>query len=364
MVCHRSCSGEERAEAIGVPSDQRVGIVARIERADADIGLERVLIGDEAAPVDDRHPLMVGGARRDLHATQGRLRTGLVGVEREHEVDREPLEELHLLLGQGGAHRCDGVGESELVGRDHVHVPLDHDRLVLARVPPPTRGRCRTAPRSCRRARFARRVQVLRLIVRAQRASAKPDQSPPLVPSGEDQAMAEAVVRSTVALDREAGGQQVGRCEATRGQMIDEHAPAIGGVPDLPALDGGIVETAAGDVAASVVARGTVELGAEEDRSRLVRAEQSLVLLALDPLSGGRGAQFDAGALGTEPQRLAEVKTLDASDELDSHRRQSHRRRSSARNREPDQRRTMACVPWWKGQRAFQLRPSWRSSGT
>ena len=86
-----------------------------------------------------------GGKRDDLHvealavgelhsAERRRLPCG-VAVEGERQLVREPPELPELLLGERRAHAGDDRLESGLPEGDHVGVPLDDDRAVVARDP-------------------------------------------------------------------------------------------------------------------------------------------------------------------------------------------------------------------------------------
>ena len=74
-------------------------------------------------------------ADRELHSAERRRLAGGIAVEREPEPLREPAELAELLLGERRPHTGDDRLESGLAERDHVGVPLDDDRPVLARDP-------------------------------------------------------------------------------------------------------------------------------------------------------------------------------------------------------------------------------------
>ena len=68
-----------------------------------------------------------------LRGLQRRLLAGPVGVQREDNRRREPLELVRLLVGQGRAHQPHGALHAGLVHRDHVDVALAEHGEALAR---------------------------------------------------------------------------------------------------------------------------------------------------------------------------------------------------------------------------------------
>ena len=68
-----------------------------------------------------------------LHAAQGRVLAGRVGVEAEEEPLRQPLQLPQLRLGQRRPHRGDDRREPRLPQREHVGVSLDDHAAVLLR---------------------------------------------------------------------------------------------------------------------------------------------------------------------------------------------------------------------------------------
>ncbi|HRC63514.1 MAG TPA: hypothetical protein PLX85_09885, partial [Dehalococcoidia bacterium] len=126
---------------------------------------------------------------------------------------------------------------------DHVHVALNDDHAVGAA------GFLASAVEAVQRAALVeegglRGVEVLRVLVGGEGARAEADEPASTVSSREDQTVAKAVVEPTITVDGEAGIAQVGVGEATRAEVLDEAVPFVGGIADLPGLDGGGVETA------------------------------------------------------------------------------------------------------------------------
>ena len=303
-------------EALRVRAHQRIRIFTGRERRDPDVHREYVLVRDEPAPVDGGYQLAVACCGRNFDCVQRCLRSGLVRVQRQHDVLREALHELDLPFGDRRAHGCGHVPDAELVAADHVHVAFDDDQLVLvarrvARSVEAVHGAALVEERclGC--------VQVFRLLLRLQRARAEPDQPPAHVTDGEHQPIPEAVVQASIPRDREPAAHQLLLREAARTEVVREPVPACGRVSDLPAIEGFAIESTGFDVGAR---RGAIRAGKrrlKEHGRRLVGGEQSLVLFALLLLARGRRPEFDPGAFGADAQRLGEFDILAAPHELD-----------------------------------------------
>ena len=114
---------------------------------------ERLRLGDRvaellrAAAADEAVGVLAGGQldegeralrpderEGELDDALGRARAGGVTVEADHRRRGMAPKEVELLLGERGAERGDGGGESGLVERDHVHVALDDQRRARAEV--------------------------------------------------------------------------------------------------------------------------------------------------------------------------------------------------------------------------------------
>ena len=171
----------------------------------------------------------------------------------------EALEQLHLALGEGGAHLGDDVVEAELVGGDDVHVALDDDGAAFAA--DAVGGLVeRVEGAALVEEGGLGGVQVLRHRV-VEGARAEADDPAFGVPDGEHQAAPEAVVEAVVALHEESGVEHLAVAEALRFQVLAGVLPGAEAVTEAElALSGGVeaalFEIAGGDVPASVASSG------------------------------------------------------------------------------------------------------------
>ena len=152
----------------------------------------------QAAGIKDRLALVIHGLAGELQAAQGGFVAGGVRIQRQHDAPGEALEQAQLVLGQGGAHRRDGVGEAGLVQGDHIQVALDDHHLVLGA--DGLAGRIEPVEQAALVEKVGLRgVEELGHILRVEDARPKACHAPAFVADGEHDAVAEAVVDTATA---------------------------------------------------------------------------------------------------------------------------------------------------------------------
>ena len=105
-------------------------------------------------PGGQRHdPHVEAALERELHPAQRRRLAGRVAVEAEVDALREARQLAQLALGERSPHRRDHGLDARLAQREHVGVPLHHDRAPFLRHRRRGPGGARTAARPCGRGR-------------------------------------------------------------------------------------------------------------------------------------------------------------------------------------------------------------------
>src|ERR1700694_589214 len=153
---------------------------------------------------------------------------GAIGVEHQQQLVREPLQQPHLVLGQSRARAGHGVGNAELVGGDHVELPLhQHGEAALGDLVPRQVEAEDHASFYVGR-RFGR-VDVLPLLVRPDGPGCERQHLAALVPDRDDQSLSEEVGPVP---PHQPGLQSVGK-RALLGPQVLGDAPTRRGVAEL-----------------------------------------------------------------------------------------------------------------------------------
>jgi hypothetical protein len=96
----------------------------RAVRAHEGVGVLALRQGDDLHRCALPEKLVAGSERR--------LQAGLVRVVQQIDVARVSPDELRLILGEGGAHRCDGRFDSRADEAQDIEVSLDHEHALVA----------------------------------------------------------------------------------------------------------------------------------------------------------------------------------------------------------------------------------------
>ena len=313
-----------------VALDHVVGVHVARQGGDADIGLQARFVPQQAAGVENRLLLAIHGLAGNLQAAQGGLIAGRVGVEGQDDAAGEALEQAQLVLGEGGAHRRDGVGKAGLVQGDHVQVALDDDRLVegadgLAR---PVEAVQQVA--FVKQGRL-RRVEELGNVIWVQDARPKADHAAALIADGDGDAVAEAVVDAAggglgglglgllglarplgrLAHRDQPGVNQVLLAVALGFEVFERRIPGIGGIAQPKGFQRGILQAALAQVGQGLLPGGGAgELVTVKSDRFFQQGTQVLVLFGGFLLLGRGRLELHAGFFGQGVQGLAEIPAL------------------------------------------------------
>ncbi len=241
-----------------------------------------------------------------------RLLARLVRVEDQHHPLAQPVQHARVVLRQRRAQHRQRLLHALLVGHDDVRVALQqHGRAARAYAGPCLREAEEAAPLA--EERRLRAVQVLGLILVAERPGAEADDAAGRVADREHQAVAEPVVaarRVLPAYGQPGAGHHL-RADVALGGQVQDVVPAVRRVAQPPFLDGLLVDAAAGQV----VARPRARLALEQAllvvvAGQLVESAQPAGLVAAGSGFGLVSVQVDAGVRGQLSEGLAEAQAL------------------------------------------------------
>ena len=279
--------------------------------------LERLRCIRGVLPRRQRHDAYVEPLpHRELHAAQRRILAGSVGVEAQEHATAESVELAQVPFGEGGSHRSDNRLEARLAQRDHVGVPLDHDRALLLR----DRGACEVE--AVEHVRLLEQLALGRVhvlpperVVVAETACLEADHTTPSVCEREHEPEREVVVATLVGQPRRA---QLVCGEAPRSRL--RRQPSTGREPEPELLRDLLTEIAAREV----LAHGPAGLGVPqvplEEHRRLLEGLVEPVTMVLGAFRRGRGLlvlELNPEPVGQPFDRADEVEALRLAHEGD-----------------------------------------------
>jgi len=244
--------------------------------------------------------------QQDFEAALQCALAGTVTVEEEHHVLGAPQQRARVLRGQRGAAGRERSLDTGAAQRDLVEVALDDHRALAA---PDRLQRARQAVEHLALVedRRLRRVQVLRLLVLGDRATAEAEDASARIADRKGHAPAQpVVVTARVARRQDAGRLAQLRRDALAAQHADGEVPAVRREADLEALPVLGRETARREI------RSPRAIGAQQ-LAAIARLQQLVGLV--DPLGDARFAATRFGdrdpAVACEAaDRLEEAEAL------------------------------------------------------
>ena len=201
--------GDQGGPVFRVFINHIVGVHAFGQGGDADVGLQAAFLAQQVGGIKAQVGFPVERLAGDLQAAQRCFCASGVGIERQDHAAADAFQLTQLVVGQGGAHRGDQIGEPGLIGGDHIQIALDDHDLIFAA------DRFAGFVEAVEQVAFIeqhalRRVEVFGHVIGLDGACAKTGHFAALVADRENDAIAEAVVVAAfVAFGYQPGGQQV-----------------------------------------------------------------------------------------------------------------------------------------------------------
>ena len=175
--------------------------------------------------------------QREVDAAIGGAQAGLVAVEAEDRLWRDPPDHRKLLFRQRCAERRNDMGKPRPVQCDGIDIALDHEQRagIVRRLAGPVEV---VERRSLVKDRCFRRIQILRLRIFRERAATERDHPALRIRDREHHAIPEAIVgdRVILELDQQPGLHHHLNRHILAGEKIAQSMPVVRRVTDAESL--------------------------------------------------------------------------------------------------------------------------------